>query len=103
MADTQPPKLSPAEATRKIRLILDEGTVDYSFHCLHQRMPERGVDTLDVEHLLGQGQVVREAEWSDEYNNWKYKMEGADIEGDELAAITVIVDEDFSVFVITVF
>jgi hypothetical protein len=103
MADTQPPKLSPAEATRRIRLILEEGTIEYSFHCLNVRMPQRGVDTLDVEHVLAHGQVIREPEWSDEHNDWKYRVEGADVEGDELVAITVIIDVTFTDLVVTVF
>ena len=103
MSPTKPPRLSPLEATRKIRLTLEEGTTDYSRHCWHERMPERNVSTLDVEHVLGKGQVIREAEWDSDYCNWKYRVEGTDIEGEELTAITVIFEEDFSLLVVTVF
>ena len=103
MPPTQQWRLSPPEATRKIRLILDEGTVDYSGHCWRVRMPQRNVSTLDVEHVLGEGQVIREAEWDCDYGNWKYRVEGTDIEGDELTLITVIIEQDFSVLVVTVF
>ena len=103
MPPTQPQRLSPADATRKIRLILEEGTIDYSGHCWHERMPERNVSTLDVEHLLREGQVIREAEWDCDHMAWKYRVEETDIEGDELIAITVIFEQDFSVLVVTVF
>ena len=103
MSPTKPPRLSPLEATRKIRLILQEGTIDYSGHCWLERMPERNVSTLDVEHVLAEGQVIREAEWDSDCFNWKYRVEGTDIEGDELTAITVIFEQDFSVLVVTVF
>ena len=103
MSPTEPPRLSPPEATRKIRRILEEGTIDYSGHCWRERMPERNVSTLDVEHLLGKGQVIREAEWDFNSCNWKYRVEGTDIEGDELTAITVIFEQDFSLLVVTVF
>jgi hypothetical protein len=63
---------SPPEATRKIRLILQEGTIDFSAHCWLKRMLERNVSTLDVEHVLGQGRVIREAEWDSDRCNWKY-------------------------------
>ena len=66
-------------------------------------MPERNVTTLDVEHVLGKGQVIREAEWDSDRCNWKYRVEGTDIEGDELTAITVIFEQDFSLLVVTVF
>ena len=58
---------------------------------------------LDVEHVLREGQVIREPEWDVDCWNWKYHVEGTDIEGDELTAITVIFEQDFSVLVVTVF
>jgi len=100
---TEPPRLSPSEATWTIRLILEEGTIDYSSHCWTVRMPERNVSTLDVEHLLRQGQVIQKAQWDSGYGNWKYRVEGTDIEGDELTAIAVIFQKDFSVMIVTVF
>ena len=103
MSTTRPPRLSPHEATRKIRLILEEGTIDYSGHCWRDRMPARNVSTLDVEHVLGGGQVIREAEWDSDCCNWKYRVEGTDIEGDELTAISVIFEQDLSILVVTVF
>jgi|SRR6185503_8854315 len=103
MSQTESPRLSPPEATRKIRLILEEGTVDFSTHCWHVRMPQRNVSTLDVEHVLREGRVIREAEWDLNYGDWKYRVEGTDIEGDELTAITVIFEQDLSLLVVTVF
>ena len=103
MSSPKPPRLSPPEATRKIRQILEEGTVDYSGHCWHERMPQRNVSALDIEYILQEGQVIREAEWDRTYRDWKYRVEGTDIEGDELTAITVIFEHDFSVLVVSVF
>ena len=103
MSPTEPLRLSPSEATRKIRLILQEGTIDYSGHCWLERMPERNVSTLDVEHVLAEGEVIREAEWDSDRWNWKYRVEGTDIERNEITAITVIFEQDFSVLVVTVF
>ncbi|HSL55907.1 MAG TPA: DUF4258 domain-containing protein [Pyrinomonadaceae bacterium] len=101
MSET-PHRLSPAEAQRKIRLVLKDGTVDFTSHC-RRRMRERGVDDLDVVHLLTNGQIVREAEWDSDHNNWKYRVEGTDVEGDDLTAITVIFDVDLSLLNVTVF
>ena len=97
-----PRRFRPAEAQRKIQLILEEGIVDFTAHC-RRRMRERRVDDLDVVHVLSQGQIIREAEWDSEHDNWKYRVEGTDIEGDELTAITVIFEADLSLLTITVF
>lgn len=72
MEKSRPPRLSPAEAKRKIQLILVEGVVDLSGHC-RRRMRERGVDDLDVAHVLREGQIIREAEWDSEHEEWKYR------------------------------
>ena len=102
MEKSRPPRLSPAEAKRKIQLILEEGIVDFTTHC-RRRMRERGADDLDVVHVLRNGQIIREAEWDSEHNNWKYRVEGTDIEGDELITITVIFEADLSLLNVTVF
>jgi hypothetical protein len=102
MEKAVPCRFSPAEAQRKIQLILEEGIVDFSTHC-RRRMRERGVDDLDVVHVLRRGQIIREAEWDSEHSNWKYRVEGTDTEGDELTAITVIFEADLSLLNVTVF
>ena len=103
MSSREPPRLSPADATVKVRLILQEGTVDYTGHCWHERMRQRNVSTLDVEHLLRQGHIMREAEWDSYDGDWKYRIEGTDVEGEDLTAILVVREQDLSVLVITVF
>lgn len=102
MEKSRPPKLSPAEAKRKIQLILEDGTVDFTTHC-RRRMRERGVDDLDIVHVLKEGQIIREAEWDSDHSDWKYRVEGTDIEGDDLTAITVIFEADLSLLNVTVF
>ena len=102
MEKCRPPRLSPTEAKRKIHLIFVEGIVDISNHC-RRRMRERGVDDLDVAHVLREGRIIREAEWDSEHEDWKYRIEGVDIEGDELTAITVIFEADLSLLTVTVF
>ena len=102
MEQTRSSRLSPAEAQRNIRLILEEGTVEISGHC-RRRMRERGVDDLDLVHVLENGQIIREAEWDLNHNQWKYRVEGMDIEGEALTAITVIFEADLSILTVTVF
>ena len=102
MDNAVPCRLSPAEALRKIQLILEEGIVDFTTHC-RRRMRETGADDLDVVNVLRNGQIMRESEWDSDHNNWKYRVQGTDIEGDELTTITVIFEADLSLLNITVF
>jgi len=66
-------------------------------------MGERNVDDLDIVHVLKEGQIIREAEWDEDYCNWKYRVEGTDIEGDDLTSILVIFEIDLSLLNLTVF
>jgi uncharacterized protein DUF4258 len=100
---TTPVKLSAEDARRIIQLILDKGTLEASHHCRAERMRERGVTMLDVENVLRNGEIRRDPELDEERNRWKYRVEGEDIEGDELIAITVIIEEQMELFIITVF
>lgn len=86
----QATKLSRDEAKRRIVLLLDQGTVEPSSHCRRESMPRRGVSLSDVINVLRNGEIVREPEWDEGHGQWKYRVEGIDIEGDELCAITVI-------------
>ena len=100
---TPPVKLSAKDAKRIILLILEEGTIEVSFHCRSQRMQERGVTMVDLVEALKNGEIKREPEWDEEQCNWKYRVEGEDTEGDELIAITLIIEADMELFIITVF
>lgn len=99
----KPDKLLPLEAKRTIFLILEQGYVEYSVHCLRDSMPKRQVTILDVVNTLRNGQILREPEWDEEHQNWKYRVEGVDTEGDELTVITVIFTVDLTLYIITVF
>lgn len=52
---------------------------------------------------LENGQVIEDAEWDNTHSNWKYKVGGMDLAGDELRVITIIFDINFSLLIITVF
>jgi len=96
-------KLSPTEVKQRLLLILEHGRITYSDHCANKRMPERNVEPLDIEFLFEDGTVSDNAKWSEKHQNWKYTIEGTDIEGDEISAIVVIIEEYLMARVITVF
>ncbi len=80
----------------------EEGFFEPSFHC-RESMRKRKVSDLDVVKALETGEVFREPEWDDTRQNWKYRVEGVDTEGDELIAVTIIFDVNMTLFIVTVF
>lgn len=101
MSKTQ--ALSLEQATGKINLIAKDGIIRYSHHARKESMANRDVTHQDVLHLLKNGEVRSLAEWDEQYQNWKYKVEGEDLSKEELRVITIIFDSSFSLYVITVF
>ena len=99
----KPDRLLPAEAKRIILLILEQGKVVPSYHCRNDSMPRRQVTMVDVENTLKTRQIVRDPEWDEDHQNWKYRVEGVDMETDELTVITVIFTADLTLYIITVF
>ena len=100
---SQPKALSPAEATNQLNQLAVNGTIKLSAHCQHDSMPTRNILFVDIVHLLATGTVTRRPEWSDQYQQWKYRLQGQDSLGDDLTGITVIFDANYTVLVITVF
>ena len=100
---TRPASLSADEAKEKIRLILAKGKVELPYHCKRDSMPRRSVTLPDIVNTLQTGEIRRVSEWDDEHDNWKYRVEGVDTDGDDLAAITIIIEADFTLFIVTVF
>ena len=94
--------LTPIEAKRKIILILREGNFVPLPHC-REAMVKRDVSGQDLLHLLQHGDIISPPEWDDKHLNWRYKVEGVDLEGDDLRAITVIIETNLTLLVVTVF
>lgn len=57
----------------------------------------------DIIATLKSGEIRRAPEWDDEHGDWKYRVEGEDVEGDELTAITLIIETDMQLLIVTVF
>ena len=95
-------KLKPLQAKRTIDYILERGCVIVTTHCRLDSMPKRHVDMNDVQYVLKHGQIIQEPEWDSDNENWKYRVEGTDVEGEELTAIAAI-ESTSMLIVITVF
>ena len=100
MSHRQP--LETEEAFRLISLILKEGMFELSIHAKRQ-MSRRGASNQDVVRALQTGRILKKPEWDEEHEHWKYRVEGVDLDGDELRVITVIFDSEMTLLVVTVF
>ncbi len=100
MAKPQP--LSPSEAKEKILLILYEGIVKPTFHCRRDSMAERNVGDDDIAEALENGEVQQQPEWESSHQNWKYTVVGKDTDDDKLTLITVIIESELTLKIITV-
>lgn len=98
-----PSHLAPDEVKRLLLIILQDGQITYTDHCLNKSMPEGRITTQDVEFVLECGIVSDKAEWSSEHQNWKYRVIGTDIEGEELGAVFVIIESYLMARIVTVF
>lgn len=99
------PKFNNDEALRKIRQILRDGDTIFSQHLMDDINTGRhGVSHQDVLHVLQSGEIISEPEWAEDHHNWKYKVEGTDLEDEEeLRAITIIIEERFTIFIVTAY
>jgi hypothetical protein len=98
----RPEKLSRDEAKRKIALFLREGNVVPSPHCRKESMPKRRVSMNDILSVLQTGEIIREPRWDEDNGNWRYVVEGVDLDDEELRAVTVFFDENLTLYIVTV-
>jgi len=98
-----PNKLSFEEAKSKILEILETGEIIPTWYHAKNRMKQRNVMDDDIKEALFNGEIKRDAEWDDRYKNWKYRVEGTDIEGEDLIVITIIIEKDHQLRILTVF
>ena len=83
-------KLTPEKAVSIIREIVQYGDIIPTEHC-QKRMNERHFDMQDIEVILKNGNVFEEPEFDEDYESWKYKVEGRSIEGDRGIVVTAII------------
>ncbi|WP_263380734.1 DUF4258 domain-containing protein [Granulicella paludicola] len=99
----RPPSLAEPDLRLAITRIVHYGTVWQTRHAGQDRS-YRNVSDDDIQHmLLGPWALERTPEWSEEHRNWKYRVRGADIEGDELTLIVSVNTEGQKLSVITKF
>lgn len=100
---SKPPPLTAIEAKAQILTILEDGEIKLSAHLRQERMNQRTLLMDDIKAVLHNGEILRAPEWEENYQNWKYRMEGKDLAGEDLSAIIVIITKTLRLIVVTAF
>lgn len=99
----RPAALSEDELRVRVQRIVLHGTVRESWHSRNDRR-YRTISMDDIQHMLRSEWKLRgKPEWDDEFRNWKYKLDGKDLDDDELTLVIAVRDELVEILVITKF
>ena len=78
--------LGPKKALERMRGLLESGEVVFLRHAV-VRMTQRGISSQDVEFLVMKSGQVAAGKTSMPGNDWRYVLEGRDIDGRRLRGI----------------
>ncbi len=92
-------ELSRKDVESLVRDIVETGTLIISSHA-KERMAKRGYTIQDVQFILSHGRV-QSSEFNVAANNWKYRFEGNDIDGDT-GAVIIAIASHYNAIIITV-
>lgn len=97
----RPAPLSPFDAKQAIHTYLVNGNIVPTQHCL-RRMRERHVSMQDITYVLRHGAIDEQPRWDTDHHNYVYKIVGFDLESDELKVLSVIIEIEATVLIVTV-
>jgi len=92
-------ELSRKDVEFVVRDIVETGTLVISSHA-KERMAQRRYTIQDVQFILSHGRV-QSSEFNVAANNWKYRFEGNDLDGDSGSVIMAIASQ-YNAVIITV-
>jgi len=92
-------ELSRKDVESLVRDIVESGTLVISGHA-KERMVQRRYTIQDVQFILSHGRV-QSSEFNVAANNWKYRFEGNDLDGDSGSVIMAIASQ-YNAVIITV-
>jgi hypothetical protein len=102
-SDEPPAAFQEPELRIAVTRIILYGTYRETKHSAHDRN-YRNVSDDDIQAMLqGPWKLAATPEWDAQYRNWKYRLAGSDIEGDELVLIVALNLEESLITVITKF
>lgn len=95
------PALNGEELRAAVARVVLYGTYRESKHSAQDRS-YRNVSDDDIQFMLrGLWTLAQEPEWDEGHRNWKYKLAGQDIEGDELVLLVTLNQEEQMITIIT--
>lgn len=85
--------LAPEKATELINNIAAyaDCIIDLTGHC-QRKMLERGFDFQDILLILSNGKANSPPEYDKNHKQYKYKVEGSTLDGDDAVIVTIILD-----------
>jgi hypothetical protein len=93
--------LSESDLRTAVSRIILYGTYRETRHSAEDRS-YRNVSDDDIQFMLrGPWTLKGPPEWDEMHRNWKYKLSGQDIEGDELVLLLAVNEEEQMITVIT--
>lgn len=101
-SDQRIPALPEHELRLAVSRAVLHGTFRETFHSAEERS-YRHITQEDILHMLQHEWALVGAEFDDEHHNWKYRVAGKDIEGDDLNLIIAIDPDENRITVISKF
>lgn len=96
-------RLSKAQARELADRLFKGGAYQRTDHSIEQGL-DRNIDILDIGHCLENGEIFDDPTFNDPYKEWRYKIQGPDVDGH--ARSVVVSFENFEgeiVVIITVY
>jgi Domain of unknown function (DUF4258) len=92
MPTVDPASLSKDQAKAKLNRCLHQGETDYYLtgHCA-DRIAERDLTNGDVLSVCRSGAVIKPPEWDIKFRNWKYTVEGLNVDGVRISVVFAFV------------
>jgi hypothetical protein len=94
--------ISGKSVLEKARKCLESEDVIFSSH-LKDRMLERNFNMQDVINVIENGDIPRPPKWNEELGQFRYVVEGKDLEGEELKLVITLSDKRDAIIIITGF
>lgn len=97
----RPSPLLEADLRTAVSRVILYGTYRETHHSAEDRS-YRNVSDDDIQFMLrGPWKLSGKPEWDEVHRNWKYKLSGQDIEGDDLVLVVAVNEEEQMITVIT--
>jgi hypothetical protein len=101
MQGMAPPRQSRDDAVKRIRRCLDDGEVIPTKH-FRDKLEILGMSMVEALYILRHGLIFNEPEFDVRYQQWNYRIEGTEPDGEHLAIVFSFIEAS-SGLLITIF